>query len=355
MGKMIKNISAGIVALVSKVGPKILTAVAKFAKIGKFGLAAISMASYTYLFTWKFAVMIMVLLLVHEYGHIWAMKRCGIKTKGIYFIPFLGAAAVTEEAFKSRRDEAYIAIMGPIFGLVLSGISLFVYMVTKDTLFAAAAGWMAMINLFNLLPINPLDGGRIMKSIAFSVNSKLGYRFLIVGIMLSVILTFWAGIILFVFLLIVGTLDFVFEYKRRNANEVIKTCIKEIDKIFARNPPDEMRQAVDNVKSILSDKKVDPIARINTIISIEEKFNNTIISIGEKFDNSNNNIDYYTGGLSHIISPILKRFDHMPRMNAKGIVITTVSYIGTAAILWAVMTYVSHVPEVEIARKFFMS
>lgn len=344
MGNMIKNISAGTVALALKIGPKILTAVAKFAKIGKFGLATISMASYAYLFTWKFAVIIMVLLLVHEYGHIWAMKRCGLKTKGIYFIPFIGAAAVTEEMFKSRRDEAYIAIMGPIFGFILSGVSLIVYMVTMDTLFAAAAGWMAMINLFNLLPINPLDGGRIMKSIAFSVNSKLGYRFLAVGIVLSIILTFWAGIILFLFLLIVGSLEFVFEYKTRNENEVIKTCIKDVDQIFGEDCPDEMKCAVDNIKGILLDKNVDPIVRINTIISI-----------GEKFNDPNSTIDYHMRGLSHVISPILKRFDHMPRMTAKGIVITAIVYVGTAAMLWLLMTYVSHVPEVEIARKFFMS
>lgn len=344
MGNMLKNISAGIVTLALKIGPKILTVFAKFAKIGKFGFAVVSMASYAYLFTWKFAIMIMVLLFVHEYGHILAMKRCGLKTKGIYFIPFLGAAAVTEEMFKNRRDEAYIAIMGPIFGFVLSGITLVVYIVTHNALFGAAAGWMAMINLFNLLPINPLDGGRIVKSIAFSVNSKFGYRFLAIGIIVSIILTFWAGIILFFFLLIIGSLEFVFEYFNRNENMVIKRCIKDVDKIFEKNRPVEIQHAIDNVKGILTDEKVDPVARINTIISI-----------GEKFKNEDDSIDFHTGGLSLAISPILERFDHMPRMTTRGIVTTSIVYIGTVVILWALMTYASHIPEVEIARKFFMS
>lgn len=349
--KMLKNISAGIVTLALKIGPKILTVVAKFAKIGKFGFAVISMASYTYLFSWKFAVMIMVLLFVHEYGHIWAMKRCGLKTRGMYFIPFLGAAAVTEEMFKSRRDEAYIAIMGPIFGFVLSGIMLVVYMITNNALFGAAAGWMAMINLFNLLPINPLDGGRIMKSIAFSTNSKFGYIFLAIGLVVSIILILWVKIILFLFILLVGLLDFSFEYVTRNENMVINRCIKKIEKTYKENPQGEMKCAVDNVKSILSDKKIDSTIRINTIISMGEKF----VSNTDEFYKNNNVDDFYAGGLSYAISPYLERFDKMPRMTGRGIAVTAIVYIGTAAILWALMTYVSHIPEVDIARKFFMS
>lgn len=351
MMKTLRNIGAGIVTLALKIGPKILTVVAKFAKIGKFGFAVISMASYTYLFSWKFAVLIMVSLFVHEYGHILAMKRCGLKTKGIYFIPFLGAAAVTEEIFKSRRDEAYIAIMGPIFGFVLSGITLVVYMITNNALFGAVAGWMAMINLFNLLPINPLDGGRIMKSIAFSTNSKFGYVFLVIGMVASIILILWAKVILFLFILLVGLLDFSFEYVTRNENMVIYRCIKNIDKAYEENPKGEMKCAVDNIKGILSDKKIDPITRINTIISMGEKF----ASNTDEFYKNNNVDDFYTGGLSLTVSPHLKRFDNMPRMTGRGIVITAIAYIGIAAILWVLMTYVSHIPEVDIARKFFMS
>lgn len=86
---------------------------------------------------------------------------------------------------------------------------------TENPLFAVAASWMAMVNLFNLLPINPLDGGRIMKSIAYSVHSRVGLVFLIIGILASGLLAFKVGLGLFVFLLIVGGLELVFEYKRR--------------------------------------------------------------------------------------------------------------------------------------------
>lgn len=342
------KINAGIVALIFKIGSKLLTVaikLTKFLKIGKAGLAVGSMISYAYLFTWQFALMIMVLLLVHEYGHIWAMKRCGLKTKGIYFIPFLGAAAVTDEMFKSRKDEAYIAIMGPIFGLALSGVAAIIYIMTNDALFAAAAGWMAMVNLFNLLPINPLDGGRIMKSITFSINSRFGLSFLIIGIIASMILTFWAGIILFFILLIIASLDLVFEYKMRNEKEVINRCIKELDKFTGENPPDEVKHVVNKLRNILTNEKEDPSVRINTILAAGKKFHGDI----------SKEPDYEFIILSYVMSPTLENFNPIPKMTVGGIVMTAMVYIGTSAILWLLMTYMNNIPEVEIARKFFMS
>jgi len=209
---------AGLAALAIKVGPKVVTVLSKLVKglkVGKVGLAGASMASYAYMFTWEFAAMIMFMLFVHESGHIWAMKRCGVKTKGIYFLPFVGGAAVADEEFPSRGAEVFIAIMGPIWGFALALLTGLVYVATENPLFAAAASWMAMVNLFNLLPINPLDGGRIMKSIAYSVHSRVGLVFLAIGIVASGFLAFKVGLGLFVFLLIVGGLELVFEYKRR--------------------------------------------------------------------------------------------------------------------------------------------
>lgn len=206
------RIGAGIVAIMAKVGFKLLSVVIKFAKVGKVGLAIGSMVTYSYLFTWQFALVLMISLFVHENGHIWMMRRCGMIVKGIYFIPLIGAAAVAEGEFPSPKDEANIAIMGPIWGLILAGLTLLAYEYTGNAFFGAIAGWMAMVNLFNLLPISPLDGGRIMKSIAFSVGSKTGLIFMMAGIVIFTFLTFWKGIILFAALLVIALLEFVFTY-----------------------------------------------------------------------------------------------------------------------------------------------
>ena len=339
MVKLKEIINAGTITLAAKIGPKLLSVGIKVAKVGKVGLAVGTGVTYAYLFTWQFAAIIMILLFIHESGHIWAMKKCGLKTKGIYFIPFLGAAAVTEEMFKSRRDEVYIAIMGPIWGFIVSVATAGVWVKTGDTFFAAAAGWMAMVNLFNLLPVNPLDGGRIMKSIAFSINSKLGLTFLFIGIIISIILTFWAGIILFFILLIVGSIEFYFEYMISDPNNIIKRSIKDIDDIIGNDPPLSIRNAANNIKNILSNKKDDPLARIKKVIAIGT-------------DNDN---DYETRMLSSIISVRSKKLDPIPKMGVKGIIISIVVYVVVIGILWALMTYMNNIPEVEIARKIFMS
>lgn len=214
----VRRISLGLIALSYKIGPKILTAlvsIGKSLKVGKVGLAATSMAAYAYIFTWEFALMIMLVLFVHESGHLWAMKRCGLKTKGMYFIPMLGAAAVPDGEFPSRGAESYIALMGPIWGLALSLLTGELYYLTQDPLFAAAAGWMAAINLFNLLPISPLDGGRVFKSIGYSVGSRVGLGFLIIGLVVGGFLAYHFGMGLFVFLLVIGAIELLIEYRAR--------------------------------------------------------------------------------------------------------------------------------------------
>lgn len=207
----------GIVVLIMKLGPKVMSLLMKLlkgAKVTKVGLAGASMASYAYMFTWEFAAMIMLMLFVHESGHIWAMKRCGIKTKGIYFIPFVGGAAVAEEAFPSRGAETYIAIMGPIWGGLLAAVSMLAYYETQSPMFAAAAAWMAMVNVFNLIPINPLDGGRILKSIAFSIDRTFGLAFMLMGLVVSIFAMFYFRAGLFVLLVLIGFMELLGEYGR---------------------------------------------------------------------------------------------------------------------------------------------
>ncbi len=87
-----RKFGAGIIAFIIKVGPKIIAVLAKVVKglkVGKIGLAATSMASYAYLLSWQFAVMIMVMLFIHESGHIWAMRRYGIKTQNTIIVFFI--------------------------------------------------------------------------------------------------------------------------------------------------------------------------------------------------------------------------------------------------------------------------
>ena len=210
--------SSGLWAIVVKLGSKFLAILAKGTK---FWLATTSFAAYSYLYGWKFAVAIMAMLFFHESGHVWAMRKCGIPTKGFYFIPLLGGAAVPDRAFKSRGEEFYVAIMGPIWGWLFSLAIMLIYYATGNPLFAVISSWMALINLFNLLPVSPLDGGRMLKSILFSINSKLAIFTMYCGVLLCAVFLFYFKIFFFALLLVLSGIELYFEHKRN------KRLIKE--------------------------------------------------------------------------------------------------------------------------------
>jgi len=207
----------GVFALATKVGAKligVLPKLFKLLKVGKLTLAAASVGAYSLIFTWQFALIIIGMLVVHEYGHLLMMKRYGMKTRGIYLIPFLGAAAVADEEFADRRSEAVIAMAGPLTGAALAVLSGLLYAATDWPYLAAAAAWMAGINLFNLLPVSPLDGGRVMKSVTISISSRLGLGFMIVMLVVGVALAVKAELIIFVVLIPFGIIDFILERRR---------------------------------------------------------------------------------------------------------------------------------------------
>lgn len=193
----------------------------KSAKIIKVLFAAGSLAAYSWLFSIEFAIALILCLVFHEYGHIKAMKYFGLKTKGIYLIPFVGGLALSEGKINTRWQDIVISIMGPFFGLILSIVFLVGYWVTDSEILAGLAVFNALLNLFNLLPILPLDGGHILKSIAFSINSKVGLVACILGAVLGIYLSYYFGLALLGFLLAIGSIEILFEYKRRHLSELL--------------------------------------------------------------------------------------------------------------------------------------
>lgn len=203
--------NAGLWALLIKIGLK-LTPVIKSAKVLKFGLAGTSLMAYSYMFTWEFALVLLASIIFHEYGHLKAMKYYGMKTKGIYLIPFFGGAAVSDEAFPDRKTESIVALAGPIFGLGLAFVTLILYFFTGDYWLLGIMSFMALINLFNLSPINPLDGGRVLKSIAFSISNNFGLFVMIAGLALAIYVVMVFEIWLLLFIIVVGSIELFFEY-----------------------------------------------------------------------------------------------------------------------------------------------
>ncbi|CAH9063148.1 hypothetical protein PSECIP111854_03166 [Pseudoalteromonas sp. CIP111854] len=193
----------------------------KSAKVIKAALAGASVAGYAWLFSWPFALMLVACLVIHEYGHVRAMQYFNIKTKGIYLIPFVGGLAVSDDKITTRWQDVVISLMGPAFGLITSVLGVVLYYATNMEIFAGVAVLSALLNLFNLLPILPLDGGHVLKSISFSMKSWVGLTVCMAGVLFGLWISYIFGLMLLVFFLFIGSFEILFEWRARHASHLL--------------------------------------------------------------------------------------------------------------------------------------
>src|SRR4051812_13533842 len=126
----------------------------------------VSVAAYTLIWGWRFGVGFVALLFVHEMGHYIQLRREGVKPSGMLFIPFLGAVVGARSLGGNALAEARVGLAGPILGsLGAAAVAVAGHFLHSDLLQALAfTGF--FLNLFNLAPVVPLDGGRAMAAMA---------------------------------------------------------------------------------------------------------------------------------------------------------------------------------------------
>src|SRR5262245_1343542 len=133
-------------------------------------LSFLALLSFWYLWGWQEALLIALIVVLHELGHAAAMRLVGIQVQGIYLIPFFGGAAVPKTAYRSLGQLGFVALMGPGFSLIPTLALAWLYYRTADSWALHAAFMFALINGSNLLPIYPLDGGRILSALLASLS-----------------------------------------------------------------------------------------------------------------------------------------------------------------------------------------
>jgi Zn-dependent protease len=126
----------------------------------------VSVAAYALIWGWKFAAGFIALLFLHEMGHYVQLRREGVRPSGMVFIPFLGAAVGTRSLGGSALAEARVGLAGPILGTLATAALLPIAAATGDDFWRALAFTGFFLNLFNLAPVVPLDGGRAMAAMA---------------------------------------------------------------------------------------------------------------------------------------------------------------------------------------------
>jgi Zn-dependent protease len=143
----------------------LFVALFKFKLFTVAGSMLVSIGAYALLWGWKFAVGFVLLLLVHELGHALEAKRQGLPVSAPVFIPFLGAAILLKGNPEDAWREAKVAIAGPILGS-LGALAVWGVGEWQNSEFLIALAFTGFfLNLFNLLPIVPLDGGRIVAAV----------------------------------------------------------------------------------------------------------------------------------------------------------------------------------------------
>jgi Zn-dependent protease len=130
------------------------------------GTALVSVVLYSLVFGWWFAVGFVLLLFVHEMGHVIQLRREGIRATAPVFVPFLGAVVGMKQMPDDALAEARVGLAGPILGTAGAAVCFAIAEVTGSPMLRALAYVGFLINLLNLVPLTPFDGGRAMAAMA---------------------------------------------------------------------------------------------------------------------------------------------------------------------------------------------
>jgi Zn-dependent protease len=143
----------------------LIFAVAKLGFVTTALTMVVSVGAYALLWGWQFAALFVLLLFVHELGHALWMRKEGIAAGAPVFIPFLGALISMRGRPRDAYVEAKVGLAGPVLGTLGAAVVLALGEWQNSDMLRAAGSTGFLLNLFNLLPIVPLDGGRAMAAI----------------------------------------------------------------------------------------------------------------------------------------------------------------------------------------------
>ncbi|WP_128894871.1 site-2 protease family protein [Longirhabdus pacifica] len=175
----------------------------------------ISVGAYALIFPIQFSIGLVLMIFIHECGHVIAAKRKGLPVSAPLFIPFMGALINMKRHPQDAETEAYIAYGGPLVGTMGAVGTLGLAMYLESSLLVTIAYVGFFINLLNLLPIHPLDGGRI----SVAVTRWLWLLGLIGGLAVIV----WLKSILFFIIWVFFAIDLYQKYvlKKKHADKTL--------------------------------------------------------------------------------------------------------------------------------------
>lgn len=220
----------------------------------KFGSALATFFVLAIFFnSWKLSLLLMLTIAVHEYGHIFAAKLAGIKTKGFYF-SILGGFTQFDSDPKDAFSYGYIALCGPAIGSLLAIPFGILWQISGNLLYAHAVCWVLFVNVFNLIPMFPLDGWLVLKvSTLPRLPSKIGlWVFYLGAIAGGMVMLFNFGLFMFVIFwtLMLPEARFIRSYIVNKKEKPIENLAQEQElddsllPLFLKNPMNNLQTVV---------------------------------------------------------------------------------------------------------------
>lgn len=155
-----------------------------------FFSAIIFIAAFYFIFKWDLSYIFILtgVILIHELGHLLAMKAYNYKDLNIFFVPLLGTAAIGSQEDISQKQKVWVSLAGPLPGIIIGSFIYASAYAMNSELYMRIGNIFIYLNLFNLLPIMPLDGGRMLKDLFFHKKEKVSIIFLWISITILIII-----------------------------------------------------------------------------------------------------------------------------------------------------------------------
>ncbi len=234
-------------------------------------------AAFYFIFKWdlQYILILTGVILIHELGHFLAMRFYKYKDLSIFFIPLIGALASGQKDEISQKQKTIISLAGPLPGVLIGSGLIALSLVNENDFLWRTGAIFIFLNLFNLLPVLPLDGGQIIKSMFFQNNDKIN----IVFIWISIITISMIALKLESYILLVIPFFLFMQIKNQTEMRNFKTYIKNkgfnIDRDFNElsneeywTLRDEVAVNIKVISNMVEPKRYRPIPAENRVIDV---------------------------------------------------------------------------------------
>jgi Zn-dependent protease len=258
---------------------------------------AIFIAAFFLIFKWDLIYIFILagVIFIHELGHYVAMRIYKYKDLSIFFIPLIGAYTSGEKEEISQKQQTIISLAGPIPGIVVGSLLLALGMEYENELLRKTGNIFVYLNLFNLLPIMPLDGGRVIKSLFFETNEKINIAFLFISIFLISIFALTQGSYFLLIIPIFLYLQVISQLNTNKVRKIIKNKGFDLDKSYEELSNeeywlirDELAKNMKVIANLVEPQRYFPVPDERTVINqikdtLQKRPEKDISTIGKIF------------------------------------------------------------------------